>query len=193
MAELVKRTKDKVIVRPKGDWNHRGKISQFAGVLLALTIPARRLIDTQEFLDRGRSLLQTFSVGVKRGKSAPSADQSDVIHALEEACENVETPLYRMEHALHGWVNRSIRHAGRQGSRDGTLKVLKRGFGRCGDSADVLITLARAAGLPARLVAGWVVGLGGHFWAEVHIPRMGWVSVDAATVPANPGMSLKRR
>ena len=82
-------------------------------------------------------------------------------------------------HALHGWVNRTIRHAGRQGSRDGTLKVLKRGFGRCGDSADVMITMARAAGLPARLVAGWIVGMGGHFWAEVHVAGMGWVSVDA--------------
>lgn len=80
---------------------------------------------------------------------------------------------------LHGWVHRNIRHAGRQGSRDGTLAVLKRGFGRCGDSADVMITFARAAGLPARLVAGWIVGGPGHFWAEVHIASLGWVSVDA--------------
>jgi len=84
-------------------------------------------------------------------------------------------------HALHGWVHRTIRYAGRMGSRDGTLKVLKRGFGQCGDSADMMITLARAAGLPARLVAGWIVGGGGHLWAEVHIVGTGWVSVDATT------------
>jgi transglutaminase-like putative cysteine protease len=81
--------------------------------------------------------------------------------------------------ALHRWVHRNIRHAGRQGSRDGVLAVLKRGFGRCGDSADVMITLARAAGLGARLVAGWIVGGPGHFWAEVHVAPKGWISVDA--------------
>ncbi len=80
---------------------------------------------------------------------------------------------------LHAWVNRRIRRGGRQGSRDGTLAVLKRGFGRCGDSADVMITLARAAGLPARLVAGWIVDGPGHYWAEVHVAPVGWISVDA--------------
>jgi Na+/H+ antiporter 1 len=31
-------------------------------------------------------------------------EQQAALHALEEACEKVQPPLHRMEHALHPWV-----------------------------------------------------------------------------------------
>jgi transglutaminase-like putative cysteine protease len=91
-----------------------------------------------------------------------------------------KTDLERLK-SLHGWVFKSIRYSGRRvGSRDGTLNVLKRRFGRCWDKSDVLVTLARAAGLPSRQVAGWAEELGtGHIWSEVFVKGRGWVSVDA--------------
>jgi transglutaminase-like putative cysteine protease len=85
--------------------------------------------------------------------------------------------------AIHQWVHRNIRHGGKRlGTRDGTMTVLKRKFGRCWDMADVLVSLARAVGLPARQVAGWVARMGGHIWTEIYVAGRGWVSVDA-TVP----------
>ncbi|MCB0717692.1 MAG: Na+/H+ antiporter NhaA [Bacteroidetes bacterium] len=75
-----------------------------AGVLLALTVPARRLIDASEFLDRGRSLMDRFSLNMREGMARPSSDQVNTLHALEDAVEKLDTPAYRMEHALHGWV-----------------------------------------------------------------------------------------
>ena len=35
-------------------------------------------------------------------------EQQAAIHALEDACEKVQPPLHRMEHALHSWVTFAI-------------------------------------------------------------------------------------
>lgn len=77
-----------------------------AGVLLALAIPARRRLDTQSFLDRLKSYTNRFGdtlPGEEDPKSA-SSEQQDIIHSVEIAAKNAETPLVRMEHALTGWV-----------------------------------------------------------------------------------------
>jgi Na+:H+ antiporter, NhaA family len=75
-----------------------------AGVLLAMAIPARRLIDAPEFLERARILVEEFAEDVKPGRTVPTEDQRDAIHSLEVAAERAETPLARLEHALHPWV-----------------------------------------------------------------------------------------
>jgi hypothetical protein len=41
------------------------------------------------------------------GDSAAGERQA-VLHTLEHACERVQTPLGRMEHALHPWVSFAI-------------------------------------------------------------------------------------
>ncbi len=81
--------------------------------------------------------------------------------------------------AIQRWVYKNIRYGGTAGSRYGTINVIEQGYGRCWDKCDVLITLCRAAGLPARQVAGWVYGQSGHIWAEVYILNQGWISLDA--------------
>ena len=81
--------------------------------------------------------------------------------------------------AIHQWVYRHIRYGGPAGSRLGTLAVLEGKQGQCWDKSDLVITLLRAAGIPARQVGGWVVGTGGHIWAEAWLAGRGWVPVDA--------------
>ncbi len=75
-----------------------------AGVMLALTIPARRVIDAPEFLRRARLYLEEFAEDVQPGDSEPTPDQRDAVHSLEKMSEFIETPLTRLEHALHPWV-----------------------------------------------------------------------------------------
>ena len=76
-----------------------------AGVLLAMTIPARTRIDTAEFLARGRRILDYFdTAGVEgRGVLTNKAQQA-AIQEMENACEAAQAPLQRIEHDLHYWV-----------------------------------------------------------------------------------------
>ena len=75
-----------------------------AGVLVALTIPARRKMDEAEFANRVGGLLARFREGITDSPTDPTPDQSEAVHSIEVACEKVETPLVRLEHALHGFV-----------------------------------------------------------------------------------------
>jgi hypothetical protein len=63
--------------------------------------------------------------------------------------------------------------------------VLKRGTGSCSEFTFSFLALARAAGLPARYEAGFVVrGDEGsidedyHRWVQVYLPPFGWIPVD---------------
>lgn len=81
---------------------------------------------------------------------------------------------------LVGWISTKVTYGGKRvGSRDPVAAVLERRFGRCWEKADLLVTLARAARLPTRQVAGWLVGGQGHIWVEVLVEGRGWLSVDA--------------
>lgn len=85
--------------------------------------------------------------------------------------------------ALLGWFaeERNMRFGGNQaGSRYGTLVVLKNRLGHCWDYSDLFITLARAGGIPARQVTGWLYPREGHVWCQVLIDGE-WRSVDPTT------------
>ncbi len=80
-----------------------------AGILIAATIPPRVQIDTVDFLERGRSLLRRFEIGGASGPDVPPSNlQRAAVHDLELACQDVESPLQRIEHELHPWVAMGI-------------------------------------------------------------------------------------
>ncbi len=82
-----------------------GVHATIAGVLAAMTIPARTRVSGSEFVARGQALLKRFEE-VTSAERPPlaNAERHHVTQRLEMEVKDVETPLQRLEHALHPWV-----------------------------------------------------------------------------------------
>jgi Na+:H+ antiporter, NhaA family len=78
-----------------------------AGVLLAMTIPARSRIEPEHFVRETRERLQDFVAATENdGRAVLSNDgQQRAIAAIEGASEDAQPPLVRLLHALHTPVN----------------------------------------------------------------------------------------
>jgi len=76
-----------------------------AGVLAAMTIPARTKIDAGAFLKKSRVCIDQFG---RTGETGPNMltnkKQHGILQALETTCQQAESPLQRFEHTLHPWV-----------------------------------------------------------------------------------------
>lgn len=90
-------------------------------------------------------------------------------------------------HAVSDSVLKSVPYAiGETYSSTTAEEALSGGFGVCQDHAHIMIGVARAAGLPARYVSGYLMledridQDASHAWAEVHLPALGWVGFDVS-------------
>jgi NhaA family Na+:H+ antiporter len=82
-----------------------GVHATIAGVLLAMSIPARRLIDAPQFLERAELYLSEIREDIQRtGRCEPTQDQIAALHSLEDSAEKLQSPLARLEHELHPLV-----------------------------------------------------------------------------------------
>ncbi len=80
-----------------------------AGVLVAMTIPARARINTEEFLARSRAILDKFERAGEPGEQVlTNRERVAALQTLETTCEHVEAPLQRLERALHPWATFAI-------------------------------------------------------------------------------------
>jgi NhaA family Na+:H+ antiporter len=82
-----------------------GLHATIAVVVLAFTIPARTRYNAADFSSRSRELLRQFDE-TETGDLMiiTSKGQQEAIHGLQVASHNVQGPLLRLEHALHGTV-----------------------------------------------------------------------------------------
>ncbi len=76
-----------------------------AGVLTALTIPARPKFEPQQFSNLVRRLMDKFDASHKPGVGLMrNEEQHSILQTLENGVHMVETPLQRLEHTFHAPV-----------------------------------------------------------------------------------------
>lgn len=90
-------------------------------------------------------------------------------------------------HALSDAVLTAVPYeAGHTDANTTAEAAVQIGRGVCQDHANIFVTAARAAGLPARYVSGYLLMNdrvdqdASHAWAEVHLNDLGWVGFDVS-------------
>ena len=77
-----------------------------AGVLVAMTVPARSWINAGDFVRVGRRLIDEFEASCAEGENILSNERQQLAaQRLDRLVEGVETPMSLMEHGLGPWVS----------------------------------------------------------------------------------------
>lgn len=81
-----------------------GVHATIAGVLVAFTIPARTKIDEKRYSARLRELSDSFEQEIPNCSTLITLKQHQTIEQIKGLSGAAQTPLQKIEHALHPWV-----------------------------------------------------------------------------------------
>ncbi len=115
----------------------------------------------------------------------PLTVASSRVRQLIGAVDRSAGGLVETLHNLSSAIRDEVRYEPGITAVDTTAEeVLEHGAGVCQDHAHVFIAAARAIGIPARYVSGYLMmndrvdQEASHAWAEAHVMHLGWVGFD---------------
>jgi len=114
--------------------------------------------------------------------TTPNQEILDLIGDLPGAADKIDA-LHRLSARVIAAIPYRI---GATGSDTTAAEAMAAGAGVCQDHAQVFVTVARAAGMSARYISGYLMmddridQDATHAWAEVHIDGLGWVGFDVS-------------
>ncbi len=114
----------------------------------------------------------------------PQKDPTGAIERLARGLTAGAGTRYEAVSRILGWVARDLDYEFDRSQPQGAEAVLARRSGYCTGVARLSVALLEAVAIPAREVAGYVVGSepgrpsGYHRWIEVYFPDRGWVFSD---------------
>lgn len=129
-----------------------------AGVLAALTIPARPRIEQRELVEKAQYLIRQFDAQGAPGQTVlENPKQAAAARALETASDLAQTPLQRLEHSLQPWVTLGIMPL---------FALANAGVSLTGDMVGAL-THPVPLGIALGLILGKQLGITGLSWLAV--------------------------
>lgn len=157
-----------------------GVHATLAGVLTALTVPANSYCEALPFVERMRELNTQFEeLQDDRKNIMENGKQQKTLQSMENFVHKMESPLQRMEHALHIWVAFFI------------IPIFA--LANAGipiDPSTLLQTLTHPVtfGVVAGLVGGKLIGIFLFSWLVL---KMGWSRLpQGVTMPQIASVSL---
>jgi len=157
-----------------------------AGVLLAMTIPSRTVINERALLDGAHAALRDFDLACDTGTTMLSnREHQAALRRLEVLSEKALPPLARLEHGLHGIVTFGIMPL---------FALANAGVGLRGGGAAMASTIG--LGVAVGLVLGKPIGITLASWLAVRggfasLPDgIGWRTLIGAAVLGGIGFTM---
>lgn len=137
-----------------------GVHATIAGVLAALTIPARTRIDEKKFIDNLQNEVEEFHKIPPNDVTLLEPAQYQVIEKIHSLTKAAGTPLQRLEHQLHPWVSFLIMPL---------FALSNAGIVLQGEVLGDLLTDSITVGVIAGLVGGKFLGVVLFSWVAIKL------------------------
>jgi transglutaminase-like putative cysteine protease len=152
-----------------------------------LVVTSRSVVETglDPDIDPGEELVHDFLRFRSPAKDIPGVREMAARHAIvdPESADSVERALDELTMTISREFTYDMSVTNVYSSVDDVLSLRA---GVCQDFAHLFIAVARAMGVPARYVSGYIHFPGekgtttaSHAWAEAWVPGKGWVGYDA--------------
>ncbi|MEM3770134.1 MAG: transglutaminase-like domain-containing protein [Candidatus Bathyarchaeia archaeon] len=111
------------------------------------------------------------------------SDNREIVEKARDITQGVEN-LYEKARLIYSFVINYLQYEVQDEER-GALWALENRVGDCSEYSYLFVALCRAAGIPARVQAGFAFHYAGqvledgHMWAEYYLENYGWIPVDA--------------